>query len=79
MPDGAFVVTFSLITGQPTVTKRPPVGQNRRKNVQKGGGAYIPYHWLVQCPYDAVGEVKATIKRAISELGDEGADMDVEV
>ena len=54
MPAGAFVVIFSLITGQPTVTTRPSVGQKWRKDVQQGQGVYIPCHWLIRCKDDAL-------------------------
>lgn len=79
MSHGAFVVVISVITGQPTVTKRPPVGQKWRQNFQQGGGAYIPCPWIIRCADGTVEEVKEKIEKVISELGDEGVDMDVEV
>ena len=79
MSHRAFVVIVSVITGQLTVTRRPPVGQKWRQNIQQGGGTYIPCQWIIRCPDGNVEEVKEKIKKVISELGDEGADMDVEV
>ena len=73
------VFVLRLTTGQPTVTKRPPVSQKWRRNVQQGGGAYIPCEWIIRCSGAVVEEVKERIVRAISELGEEGAEMDVEV
>ena len=79
MSHRAFVVVISVITGQPTVTKRPAVGQKWRQNFQQGGGAYIPCQWIIRCADGTVEEVKEKIEKVISELGDEGVDMDVEV
>lgn len=75
----AFVVVISVITGQPTVTKRPPVGQKWRQNFQQGGGAYIPCQGIIRCADGTVEEVKEKIEKVISELGDEGVAMDAEV
>ena len=58
MSHRAFVVIVSVITGQPTVTKRPPVGQKWRQNIQQGGGAYIPCQWIIRCPDGNVEEVE---------------------
>lgn len=79
MSHHAFAVIVSVITGQPIVTKRPLVGQKWRQNIQQGGGAYIPCQWIIRCPDGNVEEVKEKIEQVISELGDEGVDMDVEV
>ena len=53
--------------------------QRWKKNVQHGGGAFIPCVWEIQCKEDCIDEVKGRIELAIVEMEGEGLDMAIEV
>ena len=67
------------ITGQPTTTKRTPVHQKWKRNVQQGGGAFIPCEWKVRCKGECLEEVENRLKLALAEMGNEGSGMSIEV
>ena len=68
-----------MITGKPTTTKRTPVHQKWDKNVRHGGGAFIPCTWKIECNGEYIGEVERRLSLVVSEMGEEGTDMVVEV
>ena len=68
-----------MITGKPTTTKKTPVHQKWEKNVRHGGGAFIPCTWKIECNEEYIGEVERRLSLVVSEMGEEGADMVVEV
>ena len=49
------------------------------KNVRHGGGAFIPCPWKIECNEEYIGEVERKLSLVVSEMGEEGADMVVEV
>ena len=62
-----------------TTTKRTPVHQKWEKNVRHSGGAFIPCTWKIECNEEYIGVVERRLSLVVSEMGEEGADMVVEV
>jgi len=47
--------------------------------VGKKCGAFIPCTWKIECNEEYIGEVERRLSLVVSEMGEEGADMVVEV
>ena len=57
------IVVARNITGQPTITKRTPMHQKWKQNVQHGGVAFIPCVWKIQCRDDCIDQVQRKLNR----------------
>ena len=69
---------YRIITGNATLSKKPPASQHWRKNVQAGGGAILPCKWTFKVKRVSLDNTIAKLRAAIAEI-EGGESMEVKV
>lgn len=69
---------YSHVTGEPTVSKKPPTTQKWKKNKQTGGGAVIPCMWVLKVTKEFADRVEGIVRSHLPDV--EGLEtMEVQV